>query len=129
MRHLFALAIAMFLCAAPASAQDAPSLIVRFAQNEAVLSADARAQIDALAASVGASDSSLVLAGHAEASEPNAVHLSNNRASAVRDYLASKGVATFRLTTMAYGSERPVIGGALSQNRRVEITVGAASGW
>lgn len=125
MRIVFALAAAVFLCAAPAAAQSV--LNVAFAQNEAVLSAAERARLDAFATGVATSDGSLVLAGHADASETDAVLLSNRRAGAVRDYLASKGVSTSRISTLAYGSERPALGGG--QNRRVDISVGAASGW
>jgi outer membrane protein OmpA-like peptidoglycan-associated protein len=48
--------------------------------------------------------------------------LSEARAKAVRDYLASKGVSASRLTTTGFGAEKPK-GQVKSKNRRVEIVV------
>lgn len=128
MRAIFAIAAAILLCAGPASAQGV--LSVGFARNDASLAPAARAELDAFAAQIAAGDGALILAGHAEASEPDAVLLSNRRAGAVRDYLVSSGVSASRITTLAYGSERPAIGATdPAQSRRVELTVGPSSGW
>jgi outer membrane protein OmpA-like peptidoglycan-associated protein len=48
--------------------------------------------------------------------------LSEARARAVRDYLASKGVEASRLTTAGFGADKPK-GQMKSKNRRVEIVV------
>ena len=52
------------------------------------------------------------------------------RARAVRDYLASLGVAAPRMRTVSYGKERPLVKGeneqAYAQNRRAHFAVGTA---
>ena len=59
--------------------------------------------------------------------------LGERRATAVKDYLISKGVAASRVKTISYGKERPAVLGsnewAWSQNRRgvTTITGGAKS--
>ena len=59
--------------------------------------------------------------------------LGERRATAVKDYLISKGVAASRIKTISYGKERPAVLGsnewAWSQNRRgvTTITGGAKS--
>jgi len=59
--------------------------------------------------------------------------LGERRATAVKDYLISKGVAASRVKTISYGKERPAVLGsnewAWSQNRRgvTTITGGAES--
>jgi len=59
--------------------------------------------------------------------------LGERRATAVKDYLVSKGVAASRIKTISYGKERPAVLGsnewAWSQNRRgvTTITGGAKS--
>ncbi len=51
--------------------------------------------------------------------------LSNSRANAVKEYIASKGIADSRLDAAGYGSDRPIATNATpagrTQNRRVEI--------
>jgi OmpA-OmpF porin, OOP family len=51
--------------------------------------------------------------------------LSNSRANAVREYIASKGIADSRLDAAGYGSDKPIATNATpagrTQNRRVEI--------
>ena len=51
--------------------------------------------------------------------------LGDRRATAVKDYLVSRGVSTDRLRTVSYGEERPVCRqhdeSCWSKNRRVEI--------
>lgn len=122
MRMILALAAVAFVCAAPAWAQSA--------QQEATLTPAARAELDTFATGIATSDGSLVIAGHADASERDGVALSNDRAGIVRDYLASRGVSASRITVLAYGAERPLpSGGQAANNRRVEIEVGESSGW
>ena len=56
------------------------------------------------------------------------IALSARRADAARNYLASRGVSTGRMRTIAYGKERPVALGhneaAWSQNRRSVTIIG-----
>jgi peptidoglycan-associated lipoprotein len=53
--------------------------------------------------------------------------LGNRRATAVRNYLVSRGIAESRLETTSFGEERPLVPqsneGAWSQNRRAEFVV------
>lgn len=53
--------------------------------------------------------------------------LGERRASAVRNYLTSNGIAGSRIKTVSYGKERPLSQGsdegAWSQNRRAEFKV------
>lgn len=69
----------------------------------------------------------IVLEGHTDSvgSDGFNKELSSQRAAAVRAYLAGKGIAVARLTSVGYGFERPVASnetqGGRAQNRRVEI--------
>jgi outer membrane protein OmpA-like peptidoglycan-associated protein len=53
--------------------------------------------------------------------------LSENRASAVRSYLISRGVASNRIYAVGFGKTRPIADNSTTagraQNRRVEIVV------
>jgi outer membrane protein OmpA-like peptidoglycan-associated protein len=57
--------------------------------------------------------------------------LSEDRASAVRDYLVKRGVAATRLKAVGYGKSKPLVKGnseeARAQNRRVEMTITSES--
>ncbi|MDM7322781.1 MAG: OmpA family protein [Gammaproteobacteria bacterium] len=69
------------------------------------------------------------IAGHTDSTGNAASNqaLSENRAKAVRSYLASRGVALERMYAVGYGSSRPIASNATAegraQNRRVEIIV------
>lgn len=67
------------------------------------------------------------VAGHATRDEPGAQALSEARAVAVRDALATAGVDPARLVTRAHGSAQPLVPGrsreASEQNRRVEFVI------
>ena len=56
--------------------------------------------------------------------------LGERRANAVKQYLASQGVAADRISTISYGKERPAVLGnneaAWAQNRRAITVVSAA---
>ena len=69
------------------------------------------------------------VAGHTDSTgsmEANQ-RLSENRAHAVRSYLANRGVAPERMYAVGYGQSRPIASNATAegraQNRRVEIIV------
>lgn len=58
--------------------------------------------------------------------------LGERRALAVREYLVSRGIADTRIDTVSYGSEKPVIPNAKSEddhakNRRAEFVIGTRS--
>ncbi len=74
-------------------------------------------------------DTRIEIAGHTDntgSAEANQ-RLSENRANAVRSYLASRGVAPERMYAVGYGQSRPIASNATpegrAQNRRVEIIV------
>jgi outer membrane protein OmpA-like peptidoglycan-associated protein len=126
MRILFALATAVMLIASPVAAQDA-RIYVDFAQNHSDLSAAQRARLDQMAAVLRGTQHTLVIMGHADVSEPNALALSERRSTSVHDYFVAQGIAAARMTKQAFGAERPV--GSAQENPRVEIAIGEPSGW
>lgn len=75
----------------------------------------------------GKSDSRALLAGHTDSRGDEAYNtgLSQRRASAVKQYLTSKGIGANRLRTSAYGESRPASSNdtdaGRAENRRVEI--------
>ena len=72
-------------------------------------------------------DVKVEVAGHTDSQGPAAHNksLSQRRAEAVRDYLASKGIAADHLTATGYGEDKPVAdnktAAGRAQNRRVEL--------
>jgi len=75
----------------------------------------------------------LTVEGHADERGTNEYNLAlgERRANAVKDYLASLGVAATRLRTISYGEERPVCTESAescwSQNRRAHMIVSGRS--
>ena len=71
----------------------------------------------------------LVIHGHTDNTGNDSINipLSNNRANAVKNYLAAQGISASRMTAKGYGSSSPVADNSTAagreQNRRVEITV------
>ncbi|MBN1434265.1 OmpA family protein [Candidatus Fermentibacterales bacterium] len=69
------------------------------------------------------------ISGHTDSdgSESYNRTLSENRAASVRDYLAQKGIAATRMTTVGMGESRPVSGNdtaaGKARNRRIEFRV------
>lgn len=70
--------------------------------------------------------------GHTDSQGSDATNqpLSQNRATAVRDYLVSKGVSADKISSIGMGSSRPITDNATAENRannrRVEIIIGTA---
>jgi peptidoglycan-associated lipoprotein len=63
----------------------------------------------------------VTIEGHADSrgtSEYN-LALGERRATAVRDYLVSRGIAADRLTTVSYGEERPKYDNSREETRRL----------
>ena len=79
-------------------------------------------------------DATMVVEGHTDSQgrAQDNQELSLARAQAVRDYLASRGIASDRITAQGMGSTRPVATNKTAEgradNRRVEIIVQPASG-
>lgn len=88
--------------------------------------------LDKVAAVLNEYDQTAIeVAGHTDSTGSDAINnpLSQNRARAVSDYLAGRGVNSARLTPVGYGATRPVADNATAdgrqKNRRVEIHVDA----
>jgi OOP family OmpA-OmpF porin len=101
---------------------------VSFESNNAELTPAARGVLDRVAASLIANPAVRVeVAGHTDDSgfRPYNLILSQARASAVRQYLMSRGVAGVRLLAKGYGPDDPVASNATPEgramNRRVEL--------
>ena len=79
------------------------------------------------------SEYKLQIAGHTDntGSEQHNVGLGKDRAEAVKAYLLSHGIAADRLTTVSYGSAKPVVSNdteeGRAQNRRVEFVLISAA--
>ena len=125
----------MMLAAASAAAQwgDSGPVLVFFDWGKSELSGDAKAGLDKVAELYRATPRPMTVDGHSDRSGSTAANLagSRRRASAVRDYLAGKGVPAGAMTVRAYGETWPIIaiadGVRAVQNRRVEIRWGAAN--
>lgn len=71
----------------------------------------------------------LNIAGHTDSQGADDMNqkLSEDRANAVKDYLAKKGVAADRMTAEGFGETKPIDTNATAagrrENRRVEFTV------
>jgi outer membrane protein OmpA-like peptidoglycan-associated protein len=108
-----------------------PSMILSgsaFASGQAVLRADSRARVRAIAAFVQAAPASKVrIEGHTDShGDPNTnLVLSRRRADAVRQALIAQGVAASRIQSVGLGAEQPIASNASASgrasNRRVEI--------
>ena len=101
---------------------------VNFEYDKAKLTAESEVVLDRVAASlVDWSDVNVEIAGHTDSRGADAYNmkLSQARADAVRDYLASKGVAASRMTTKGYGETTPIADNKTdagrAKNRRVEL--------
>lgn len=103
-----------------------------FAFDKSDLSSDSKRRLENNAKKLkDAMSVSLTIEGHCDERGTNAYNLAlgERRAKAARDYLASLGVATSRMTTISYGEERPFATGhteqAWSLNRRAHFVVTA----
>lgn len=101
---------------------------IRFATDEAVLSAESEALIDDIATALGDfPEWRLRIVGHTDATgdEVHNEHLSLERAKAVKAALTARGVDPLRTIAMGLGEERPVASNDTPEgralNRRVEL--------
>ena len=106
-----------------------PADRVYFDTDVYALSAEARTVLDAQAEYlVRYPNVSVTIEGHADERGTREYNLAlgDRRATSVRNYLESRGVAASRMTTISWGKERPAVEGsnesAWSQNRRA-VTV------
>jgi outer membrane protein OmpA-like peptidoglycan-associated protein len=144
MRHVIRrLAVALLLVSrvAPVASQaqsngsaNPPSpVLVFFDWGKPVIGSDAAASLDAVAASFLATPAlHLNVSGHSDRSggAPGNRRSSLQRAAAVADYLAGRGVPRSTMTIAGYGEDRPLIptadGVREPQNRRVEVSFAPA---
>jgi peptidoglycan-associated lipoprotein len=97
--------------ASPAYFQQSIGDRVLFAVDQSTLSRDAQATLDGQAAWLMENrDYSATIEGHADEQGTREYNLAlgARRASAVHEYLVSRGVAGNRLRTVSYGKERPI---------------------
>lgn len=102
---------------------------VFFAFDSSAISSDAADSLKAQAKWLNKNkDVKVVVQGHADerGTRDYNMGLGNRRASAVKQYLVSRGVAADRISTISYGKEKPEVLGsneaAWAQNRR-SVTV------
>ncbi|WP_265587229.1 OmpA family protein [Sphingomicrobium arenosum] len=103
---------------------------INFAVNRYDIQPQHRETLDKIASTLTTYDSTYIdIMGHTDSSGTDSYNqtLSVNRAVAVRDYLASRGVQSARMATVGYGETQPIADNSTeygrAQNRRVEIKV------
>ena len=103
---------------------------VLFAVDQSSLSGETLATLNAQAAWLNANPTvSILIEGHADeqGTREYNIALGSKRASSVRDYLVSQGVADSRISIVSYGKERPIAvcsnASCWSQNRRAVTIV------
>jgi outer membrane protein OmpA-like peptidoglycan-associated protein len=104
-----------------------------FAENSDVLTEQARANLTQLAQSLQKyPNTNVLIVGHTDATgtEANDMALSQRRATATKNYLATQGVARSRMRAEGRGSSEPVAPNDTEadrqQNRRVEVAIFAS---
>ncbi len=108
---------------------------VLFEVDQSSLSADTIATLNAQAVWLNTNSTvSILIEGHADeqGTREYNIALGSKRASSVRDYLVSQGVADSRISIVSYGKERPVAVcsniSCWSQNRRAVTIVNGGMG-
>jgi outer membrane protein OmpA-like peptidoglycan-associated protein len=104
---------------------------ILFASNRYALLNTAKTKLDQVAVALKAQDADrrMVVEGHTDSQGSDRINqpLSLNRASAVRDYLVSRGVDRDKITAIGMGSGRPLVDNSNAENRannrRVEIII------
>jgi outer membrane protein OmpA-like peptidoglycan-associated protein len=107
---------------------------VLFASGKYALLNTATTKLDQVAEAISAqnADKRMVVEGHTDSRGSDGTNqpLSLNRATAVRDYLVSRGVPSEKITAVGMGSSRPITDNKTAENRaenrRVEIIIGVA---
>lgn len=107
---------------------------VLFASNKYALLNTAMTKLDQVAEALKAQDADkrMVVEGHTDSQGPDSINqpLSLNRATAVRDYLVSRGVASEKISSVGMGAGHPITDNKTAENRannrRVEIIIGGS---
>jgi len=108
---------------------------ILFAVDQSSLSGETIATLNAQAGWLNANPTlSILIEGHADeqGTREYNIALGSKRASSVRDYLVSQGVADARISIVSYGKERPIAvcsnATCWSQNRRAVTIVNGGMG-
>ena len=99
---------------------------IGFRRNSAALGDRAKARLNGLAAIASACGAyKLEIGGHTDRSGGRAFNqkLSEDRAAAVKEYLAAQGAPTAALSSKGYGESRPLKGYAPARSRRISFDV------
>jgi outer membrane protein OmpA-like peptidoglycan-associated protein len=129
------------LAAVAAVKEDARGMIITlsgsvlFASNKYALLNTAMTKLDQVAEALKAqgADKRMVVEGHTDSQGSDKINqpLSLNRATAVRDYLVSRGVPSERISAVGMGSSKPLADNLSPENRannrRVEIIIGSST--
>jgi outer membrane protein OmpA-like peptidoglycan-associated protein len=129
------------LAAVAAVKEDARGMIITlsgsvlFVSNKYALLNTAMIKLDQVAEALKAqgSDKRMVVEGHTDSQGSDKINqpLSLNRATAVRDYLVSRGVPSERISAVGMGSSKPIADNLSPENRannrRVEIIIGSST--
>jgi OOP family OmpA-OmpF porin len=110
------------------------SSAVLFDFNKYTLKPEAKAQLDSIVEQIAQwPGATIFITGHTDAvgtPEKNQM-LSENRATAVRDYFQTTRIANFKMNVVGYGESRPIASNETDEgrakNRRVEIMVAPGS--
>jgi outer membrane protein OmpA-like peptidoglycan-associated protein len=108
---------------------------VLFASGKYALLNTAMTKLDQVAEALKAQDADkrMVVEGHTDSQGSDSINqpLSLNRATAVRDYLVSRGVASEKISAVGMSSGRPIADNKTAENRannrRVEIVIAPAT--
>lgn len=109
-----------------------PESVVNFGFNSSNLTATAKTNLDKLAeVLLNNPDTNISIYGHTDSKGTDEYNkqLSEKRAAAVKTYLAGKGVASSRITTIGVGEAEPIASNETeagrAKNRRVEFAITA----
>lgn len=104
---------------------------LNFAVNEAILPVDGKAQLDKIAEGIQSVPGgvTVIVQGYTDSTGNDQINqpLSEKRASAVADYLVSRGVPRDHIETTGYGADRPIASNdalhGRAQNRRAVVLI------
>ena len=85
----------------------------------------AKDSLSKAATTLKTSETNIIIQGHTDSTGSDSVNqpLSQRRADHVRDFLASKGVPSSRMTAVGYGSSRPAVPNDTPENRTLNRRV------
>ena len=109
-------------CPQPEPEPELLAVMVNFEFDSYALSEEAMARLDALAELMMEDDAIMLdIGGHAsrEGTDEYNQRLSEQRAIAVQDYLAGKGIDAERMSVVGYGEQQPLVPGDSEEDRQV----------